>query len=76
MISGTPVQNQLYEFFAVLDFCMPGCLGASAHFNKTYGRPIERARDRDGDSTPQQPSTLSSFEHSGTRAYSLPPLLS
>lgn len=45
MISGTPVQNQLSEFFALLDFCMPNCLGTAKEFNKAYGRPIERARD-------------------------------
>uniref|UniRef100_A0A7S3APU5 DNA repair and recombination protein RAD54-like n=1 Tax=Haptolina ericina TaxID=156174 RepID=A0A7S3APU5_9EUKA len=45
MISGTPVQNVLKEFHALIDFCIPQCLGDTKAFNKTFGRPIERARD-------------------------------
>ena len=27
IMSGTPIQNDLQEFFAVVDFCNPGVLG-------------------------------------------------
>ena len=36
MVTGTPVQNDLNEFYALLAFCMPDCLGDPKEFRKTY----------------------------------------
>ena len=45
MVTGTPVQNDLNEFYALLAFCMPECLGSMAEFRKKYALPISKARD-------------------------------
>jgi len=34
MVTGTPVQNDLNEFYALLAFCMPDCLGDPKEFRK------------------------------------------
>jgi DNA repair and recombination RAD54-like protein len=47
MVTGTPVQNDLNEFYALLAFCMPDCLGDPKEFRKAYANPILKARDLD-----------------------------
>ena len=47
LLTGTPVQNNLQEFFAMCDFCNPDVLGSSSVFNRIFGNPIARSRDRD-----------------------------
>ena len=47
LLTGTPVQNNLQEFFAMCDFCNPDALGSLALFNRVFGNPITRSRDRD-----------------------------
>lgn len=37
---GTPVQNDLQEFFALIDFVNPGILGSLSSFRKIYEEPI------------------------------------
>ena len=46
-VTGTPIQNNLNEYFALCDFCIPGCLGAPKDFEKTYGKRIQKAQDLD-----------------------------
>ena len=46
LLSGTPVQNDLGEFFAVFDFACPGVLGDLAQFRKVFAAPVERSRDK------------------------------
>ena len=46
LLSGTPVQNDLGEFFAVFDFACPGVLGDLARFRKVFAAPVERSRDK------------------------------
>lgn len=36
LLSGTPVQNDLDEFFAVLDFACPGVLGDLSGFRRIF----------------------------------------
>eukprot|EP01105_Mastigella_eilhardi_P014289 TRINITY_DN3260_c0_g2_i5.p2 TRINITY_DN3260_c0_g2~~TRINITY_DN3260_c0_g2_i5.p2 ORF type:complete len:676 (-),score=170.16 TRINITY_DN3260_c0_g2_i5:3573-5600(-) len=43
VLSGTPIQNDLDEFYTMIDFCNPGFLGESADFKREYQRPIERS---------------------------------
>ncbi|KAH7960971.1 hypothetical protein HPB49_025484 [Dermacentor silvarum] len=44
LLTGTPVQNDLQEFFALVDFCNPGILGKSASFRRIYEEPILRSQ--------------------------------
>lgn len=45
MVTGTPIQNDLDEFYALMNFAIPGCLGDPKAFDKEIGRPIIRSRD-------------------------------
>ncbi|XP_072023866.1 DNA repair and recombination protein RAD54B-like [Amphiura filiformis] len=44
LLTGTPVQNDLQEFFAIVEFCNPGVLGSSGAFHRVYEDPILRSR--------------------------------
>lgn len=41
---GTPVQNDLQEFYAIIEFVNPGILGSSAAYRKVYEEPVLRSR--------------------------------
>ncbi|BGP16166.1 hypothetical protein JCM10213_006101 [Rhodosporidiobolus nylandii] len=45
ILTGTPIQNDLDEYFSLLDFCNPGYLGTKVQFHKTYELPIIKGRD-------------------------------
>ncbi|KAK0345393.1 DNA-dependent ATPase protein rad54 [Friedmanniomyces endolithicus] len=45
ILSGTPIQNDLSEYFALLDFANPGYLGTRQDFRKQFEIPILRGRD-------------------------------
>ncbi|KAK9389045.1 P-loop containing nucleoside triphosphate hydrolase protein [Lipomyces mesembrius] len=47
ILSGTPIQNDLSEYFALLNFANPGLLGTRAEFRKNYEISILRGRDAD-----------------------------
>ena len=47
LLSGTPMQNELGEFFNMVSFCNPGVLGSRVEFRKRYERPILRSREPD-----------------------------
>uniref|UniRef100_A0A8C1X597 RAD54 homolog B n=1 Tax=Cyprinus carpio TaxID=7962 RepID=A0A8C1X597_CYPCA len=40
----TPVQNDLQEFYSIIEFVNPGILGTSAAYRKIYEEPILRSR--------------------------------
>ncbi|XP_045214177.2 DNA repair and recombination protein RAD54B-like [Mercenaria mercenaria] len=44
ILTGTPIQNDLQEFFSIVEFCNPGVLGTSAGFRRVYEDPIVAAR--------------------------------
>jgi len=44
-LTGTPVENRLAELWSILEFCVPGFLGALEPFRREYALPIERYRD-------------------------------
>jgi len=44
LITGTPVQNDLGEFYTMVDFVNPGLLDSYASFKKVYEIPIMKAR--------------------------------
>ena len=43
ILSGTPIQNDLGEFFAMVEFVNPGILGSKQHFRHTFEVPIARS---------------------------------
>ncbi|KAG2487885.1 hypothetical protein HYH03_013467 [Edaphochlamys debaryana] len=45
LLTGTPVQNDLAEFYALLSFVVPDALGTAAAFNRVYGLPITRSQE-------------------------------
>ncbi|KAI7897583.1 P-loop containing nucleoside triphosphate hydrolase protein [Cokeromyces recurvatus] len=47
ILSGTPIQNDLSEYYALLDFANPGLLGTPNEFRRNYENPILRGRDAD-----------------------------
>lgn len=48
ILSGTPIQNDLSEYFALLNFANPDLLGTRLEFRKNFEIPILRGRDADG----------------------------
>ncbi|MGW3611872.1 SNF2-related protein [Micromonospora sp. NPDC005163] len=44
-LTGTPVENDLTDLWAILDWTTPGLLGAVGQFRATWARPIEVDRD-------------------------------
>lgn len=47
-----PPQNDLNEYFSLLDFCNPGYLGTKQEFHKQFELPILKGRD--GEATDKQ----------------------
>ncbi|KAG5438349.1 hypothetical protein PCANB_002837 [Pneumocystis canis] len=48
ILSGTPIQNDLSEYFSLFNFVNPGLLGSRAEFRKTFELPILKGRDASG----------------------------
>lgn len=40
LLTGTPIQNNLQEFFSIVDFVNPGILGSYSEFKKTFENAI------------------------------------
>ncbi|TMW56631.1 hypothetical protein Poli38472_006641 [Pythium oligandrum] len=47
LLSGTPMQNDLEEFYAMVDFTNPNILGSTSEFRKEYLNPILVGREPD-----------------------------
>lgn len=45
VLTGTPIQNDLNEFYNIVNFINPGLLGTMPEFQKEFLKPILRARD-------------------------------
>ncbi|XP_031260342.1 protein CHROMATIN REMODELING 25 [Pistacia vera] len=45
LLSGTPMQNDLEEFFAMVNFTNPGILGDAAYFRRYYETPVVCGRE-------------------------------
>lgn len=45
LLTGTPIQNDLLEFYNLVDFANPGVLGSLMQFQKEFVKPILQARD-------------------------------
>lgn len=48
LLSGTPIQNDLLEYYSLVQFVNPGLLGTAQEFKKRFETPILRGRDADG----------------------------
>lgn len=47
LLSGTPIQNDLLEYFSLLHFVNRGILGTAQEFKRRFETPILRGRDAD-----------------------------
>ncbi|NP_001154953.1 RAD54-like isoform X1 [Nasonia vitripennis] len=45
LLSGTPIQNDLLEYFSLIHFVNSGLLGTAAEFRKKFENPILRGQD-------------------------------
>ncbi|XP_067933850.1 DNA repair and recombination protein RAD54-like [Watersipora subatra] len=54
LLSGTPIQNDLLEYFSLLNFVNPGLLGTASEFKKKYEAPILNSRDADSSDSVHQ----------------------
>lgn len=45
LLTGTPIQNDLVEFYNIINFVNPNILGSFQSFQKNFINPIERSRD-------------------------------
>ncbi|MBP9759837.1 MAG: DEAD/DEAH box helicase family protein [Candidatus Pacebacteria bacterium] len=46
-LTGTPLENHVFELWSIYDYLMPGFLGRHDHFAKQYHRPIMENGDHD-----------------------------
>ncbi|GJQ10736.1 hypothetical protein GpartN1_g2527.t1 [Galdieria partita] len=44
VLTGYPLQNNLAEYWSMMNFCCPGFLGSFAHFRELYVSPIRRGQ--------------------------------
>ncbi|RKP24026.1 P-loop containing nucleoside triphosphate hydrolase protein [Syncephalis pseudoplumigaleata] len=54
ILSGTPIQNDLSEYFSLLNFANPGLLGSTSEFRRRYETVILRGRDADASDADRQ----------------------
>ena len=45
VLTGTPMENSLYDLWSIFDFLMPGYLGPAAEFRDRYEMPITKGGD-------------------------------
>lgn len=45
VFQGTPVQNDLQEFYALIEFVNPGILGPLTAYKRVYEDPILKSRE-------------------------------
>ncbi|XP_042899076.1 DNA repair and recombination protein RAD54B isoform X2 [Parasteatoda tepidariorum] len=46
LLTGTPIQNDLAEFFSIVDFVNPGAFGTFKNFRISFERPILQSRNQ------------------------------
>lgn len=54
LLSGTPIQNDLLEYFSLVNFVNKGLLGSAVQFRKSFETPILRGRDADASQNDRQ----------------------
>ena len=58
ILTGTPIQNDLSEYFALLNFANPEYLGTRNDFKKNFENKILRGRDADATDKEKQESDV------------------
>ncbi|KAF8821638.1 SWI2/SNF2-containing protein RAD54 [Cardiosporidium cionae] len=53
LLSGTPIQNDLDEFYAMVSLCNPNILGEMSQFRKSFANPILIGREPDATESQQ-----------------------
>lgn len=72
ILSGTPIQNDLGEFFTMVDFLNPGILGTYATFKREFELPIVKSRQPEAMKKDIEKGTMRSEELSKlTRLFTL-----
>lgn len=54
ILTGTPIQNDLTEYFSLISFANPNLLGSRLEFRKRFEIPILRGRDADASDSDRQ----------------------
>ncbi|KAI6216167.1 hypothetical protein M3Y99_01836000 [Aphelenchoides fujianensis] len=49
VLSGTPMQNNLTEYYTMISFVRPNILGSAEEFDEKFKKPIEKGRTKDAD---------------------------
>ncbi|KAK8117783.1 recombinational repair protein [Apiospora kogelbergensis] len=62
ILSGTPIQNDLSEYFALISFANPDLLGTRLEFRKRFELPILRGRDADASEADRQKGNVCTAE--------------
>lgn len=62
ILTGTPIQNDLEEFYAMVNFVNPQVLGSLPVFKWVYAGPIEKSRDKTATQDEQQLGEQRSLE--------------
>ncbi|CAF3346610.1 unnamed protein product [Rotaria socialis] len=47
VLTGTPMQNNLKEYYAMINFCKPNYLGTESEFSRNFRIPIEAGQHKD-----------------------------
>jgi SNF2 family DNA or RNA helicase len=62
ILTGTPFQNNLGEYYALVDFVNPGSLGSIEEFKREFDRPIAASRLPDASSAARELGARKSLE--------------
>jgi len=46
-LTGTPIENSIYELWSQMEFLNPGMLGSRTSFMRSFVRPIERQKNNE-----------------------------
>ncbi|KAL5275449.1 RAD54L family protein [Megaselia abdita] len=62
LLSGTPIQNDLTEYYSLVNFVNPGMLGTANEFKRAYENAILRGQNTDSTDTEKEKAVLKTNE--------------